>query len=73
MDGKPFQISADDISKFLGIPNERVVIYFENVTLDMVFWKYIFDVELDGKALKPGVVRYRNPVNAKDLTPLVTF
>lgn len=35
----------------------------------MLFWKYILVAKLDGKVLKPGV-KYKNPLNAKDLTPL---
>lgn len=40
------------ISKCLGILNEVDVTYFDNVTADMLFQKYILATELDGIRLK---------------------
>lgn len=70
VDGKPFQVSADDISKFLGVLNEGDVTYLKNATSGMLFWKYFPPSEMDGKVLK-SKVRYKNPVITRDLTHLI--
>lgn len=67
-DGKPFRVSAANISELFGILNEGLVTYFGNVTSEMLFQKYILAAEFDGKVLKSRL-RYKNSVNTKDLTP----
>lgn len=69
MDGLQFRLSADDIADFLCVLNEGDVMHFENVTLDVLFWRNISNTKLSGSVLKSRV-RYKNSVNTKDLTPI---
>lgn len=63
------RLTASEISEFLGVSREGDVTYFENATSTMLFRQYILAVELEGSILKLDV-RYRNIVNATDLTNL---
>lgn len=69
VNGHHFKFFTNDILEFLGVPKEGDVTYFENVTSDVLFQRYIPVAELNGSMLKSGV-RYKNPVNSRDLTPI---
>lgn len=71
VDGYQFRLLVDDIAYFLGVSNEGDVTYFENVTSNVLFQRYIPTTKLSGSVLKSRV-RYKNRVNAKDLT-LIAF
>lgn len=71
VDGRPFQVFAIDIFKFLGAPNEGDVAYFENMASDSL-QNYIHVGKLNEKVLKSKVI-YKNLVNAKDLTLAFSF
>lgn len=60
---------VDEISKFLGMPNEGYATYLENVTSNLLFWKFIPMSELDGHVLKMRL-KCKNRVNAYDLSTL---
>lgn len=48
VDGRQFRFTANDISEFLGVPNEGDVTSFENVKSEIKFWRYILVAELNG-------------------------
>lgn len=64
-----FRLSVDDIVEFLCVSNRGDATYFENLTLDVLFQKYILEAKLSESVLE-SKVRYKNPVNATNLTPI---